>query len=161
MYIYYQGQSSHKLCIKIRSIVLATCPVQANYVQCKPGHCLSVELGKQSTKHRKRINQPQEKDQLTTEKRTTNKPKNDQTTTGKWSTNHRKRINQPQEKDQPNTGKVSTNQRKRINQTPGKDQPTTGKGSTNHRKKILHSQGCVYSSHEYENNPLPGEQPAY
>ena len=69
MYIYYQGQSSHKLCIKIRSIVLATCPVQANYVQCKPGHCLSVELGKQSTKHRKRINQPQEKDQLTTGKR--------------------------------------------------------------------------------------------
>ena len=124
MYIYYQGQSSHKLCIKIRSIVLATCPVQANYVQCKPGHCLSVELGKQSTKHRKR-------------------------------------INQPQEKDQPNTGKVSTNQWKRINQTPGKDQPTTGKGSTNHRKKILHSHGCVYSSHEYENNPLPGEQPAY
>ena len=70
-------------------------------------------------------------------------------------------IKQPQENDQQTKGKGSTNHRKRINQTQEKYQPTNGKGSTKHRKKILHSQGCVYSSHEYENNPLPGEQPAY
>ena len=57
---------------------------------------------------------------------------NDQQTKGKGSTNHRKRINQTQEKDQPTNGKGSTKHRERINQPQEKDQLTTGKRSSIH-----------------------------